>query len=53
MEGAADEFVASLRPNAEFDVHAAMTALTLRIATTTLFGSDESASTPTSAKRWD
>ncbi len=45
MEGAADEFVASLRPNAVFDVHAAMTALTLRIATTTLFGSDESAST--------
>lgn len=45
MERAAHEFVATLRPDVEFDVYAAMTALTLRIATTTLFGSDESAST--------
>jgi cytochrome P450 len=45
MERAAGEFVAGLRPQSVFDVYAAMTALTLRIATTTLFGSDESAST--------
>ena len=45
MERAAGDFVESLEPGVIFDVHAAMTALTLRIATTTLFGSDESAST--------
>src|SRR5579862_7084025 len=33
-----------LTPGAAFDAHAAMTELTLRIATKTLFGSDESAS---------
>jgi cytochrome P450 len=38
----ADEFVARLEPNALFDAHAAMGELTLRIATETLFGSDES-----------
>jgi len=45
MESAAGDFVERLLPGAEFDVHAAMTALTLRIASTTLFGRDESAST--------
>jgi cytochrome P450 len=45
MERAATEFVEGLRPGEQFDVHAAMTGLTLRIATTTLFGSDESGST--------
>jgi cytochrome P450 len=33
-----------MTPGAPFDAHAAMTALTLRIATETLFGSDESGS---------
>jgi cytochrome P450 len=42
MERDADEFAAGLDPVREFDAHAAMTALTLRIATETLFGSDES-----------
>ena len=41
MERDALEFTEQLRPGA-FDAHAAMTALTLRIATETLFGSDES-----------
>jgi cytochrome P450 len=45
MESAADEFALSLRPGEQFDVHAAATALTLRIASTTLFGSDESDAT--------
>jgi cytochrome P450 len=43
MESCADEFVAQITPGESFDVHAAMTELTLRIATLTLFGSDESA----------
>lgn len=42
MERDAGEFSALLDPVREFDAHAAMTALTLRIATETLFGSDES-----------
>ncbi|HEY1427989.1 MAG TPA: cytochrome P450, partial [Candidatus Tumulicola sp.] len=45
MQRAADEFAASIRPEQTLDVHAAITALTLRIASTTLFGSDESDST--------
>jgi cytochrome P450 len=45
METDAREFALGLRPGETFDVHAAMTALTLRIATKTLFGSDESGST--------
>ncbi len=45
MEEAAVKFVDGLQPGATIDFHAAMTALTLRIATTTLFGSDESGST--------
>jgi cytochrome P450 len=45
METYAGEFVDRIRPDEPFDVHAAMTELTLRIATTTLFGSDESGST--------
>jgi cytochrome P450 len=43
MEACADEFVCRLEPGQTFDAHAAMTELTLRIATLTLFGSDESA----------
>lgn len=42
MQSDADEFAARLRPELPFDAHAAMTELTLRIATETLFGSDES-----------
>lgn len=42
METAALDYVGELRPAVTCDLHAAMTALTLRIATTTLFGSDES-----------
>jgi cytochrome P450 len=42
MESAARRYAGELQPGAPFDLHAAMTALTLRIATTTLFGSDES-----------
>jgi cytochrome P450 len=42
MERDAEEFVGRLRPGETFDAHAAMTELTLRIATETLFGSDES-----------
>jgi cytochrome P450 len=45
MEEHAALFVDRVSPNEPFDVHAAMTELTLRIATTTLFGSDESGST--------
>jgi cytochrome P450 len=45
MEEHAQFFVERITPNEPFDVHAAMTELTLRIATTTLFGSDESGST--------
>ncbi len=45
METYAGEFVDRIRPDESFDVYAAMTELTLRIATTTLFGSDESSST--------
>jgi cytochrome P450 len=41
MERDAIEFTERLSPSA-FDAHAAMTGLTLRIATETLFGSDES-----------
>ena len=42
MERDANEFARRLRPGEAFDAHAAMTGLTLRIATETLFGSDES-----------
>lgn len=42
MEHDASEFADRLPPDEPFDAHAAMTALTLRIATETLFGSDES-----------
>ncbi|HKE37273.1 MAG TPA: cytochrome P450 [Candidatus Baltobacteraceae bacterium] len=45
MERLAEDFADRLRPGEAFDMHAAMTELTLRIATTTLFGSDESGST--------
>lgn len=44
MERDAQEFVDRLQPGAAFDVHGAMIALTLRIATETLFGTDESRS---------
>ncbi len=44
MERDAAEFVERIAPNELFDAHAAMTELTLRIATETLFGSDESES---------
>lgn len=44
MERDAADFRDRLTPDCAFDAHAAMTALTLRIATETLFGSDESAS---------
>jgi len=44
MERDAAEFVERIAPNETFDAHAAMTELTLRIATETLFGSDESES---------
>jgi cytochrome P450 len=44
MERDAGEFVERITPNESFDAHAAMTELTLRIATETLFGSDESES---------
>ena len=49
MERDAAEFVARLHPDEAFDAHAAMTELTLRIATETLFGSDESDSAGTVA----
>ncbi len=42
MERDARDFAERLRPGEPFDAHAAMTGLTLRIATETLFGSDES-----------
>jgi cytochrome P450 len=42
MERDGADFAARLRPGLAFDAHAAMTELTLRIATETLFGSDES-----------
>ncbi len=42
MERDGTDFAARLRPGEAFDAHAAMTELTLRIATETLFGSDES-----------
>src|SRR5579862_8568562 len=45
MEEDARDFVERVEPDRSFDMHAAMTELTLRIATTTLFGSDESGST--------
>lgn len=45
MERHAEAFTDRIEPGGSFDLHAAMTELTLRIATTTLFGSDESAST--------
>jgi cytochrome P450 len=45
MERDVAEFVERITPNETFDAHAAMTELTLRIATETLFGSDESDST--------
>lgn len=44
MERDAREFVETIVTDRPFDVHAAMTELTLRIATETLFGSDESES---------
>lgn len=42
MERDAGEFAQRVTPDVPFDAHAAMTELTLRIATETLFGSDES-----------
>jgi cytochrome P450 len=42
MEHDANEFAERLTPGIAFDAHAAFTELTLRIATETLFGSDES-----------
>ncbi len=45
MERDASEFAERLEPNRLFDAHAAVSELTLRIATETLFGSDESDST--------
>lgn len=42
MQTDAREFAESLREGEHFDAHAAMVELTLRIATETLFGSDES-----------
>ena len=42
MERHAEDFAERIEPGNTFDLHAAMTELTLRIATTTLFGSDES-----------
>lgn len=47
MERLSLDFVERLRPDETFDVHEAMTEFTLRIATLTLFGSDESGSTQT------
>jgi cytochrome P450 len=47
MEADAREFARRLAPGVPFDAHAAMTELTLRIATETLFGSDESRSAQT------
>jgi cytochrome P450 len=44
MERDAGDFVERITPNETFDAHGAMTELTLRIATETLFGSDESES---------
>lgn len=44
MERDASEFLDRLPQEEVFDAHAAMTELTLRIATETLFGSDESGS---------
>jgi cytochrome P450 len=44
MERDAREFAERLQPGQAFDAHAAMVELTLRIATETLFGSDESES---------
>lgn len=49
MEIDARDFAATLRRDERFDAHAAMTELTLRIATKTLFGSDESESAKTVA----
>lgn len=45
MQRDARAFADAVVPDRPFDVHAAMTELTLRIATETLFGSDESGST--------
>jgi cytochrome P450 len=42
MERDAVDFAQRLEPDQSFDAHSAMTELTLRIATETLFGSDES-----------
>lgn len=50
MERDATEFADRLRPGDVFDARAAMTELTLRIATETLFGSDESESAQTVAE---
>ncbi|MFY9861866.1 MAG: cytochrome P450 [Candidatus Cybelea sp.] len=44
MQRDASEFAGRIDPQQPFDARAAMTALTLRIATETLFGSDESES---------
>jgi cytochrome P450 len=44
MERDASDCAERITPNESFDAHAAMTELTLRIATETLFGSDESES---------
>ncbi len=42
MQAIVDDFVARMEPGVTFDLHAAMVELTLRIATTTLFGIDAS-----------
>jgi cytochrome P450 len=47
MEADAAALASQIAPGEPFDVHAAMTELTLRIATQTLFGSDESGSAKT------
>jgi cytochrome P450 len=49
MDVDARDFAATLRHDERFDAYAAMTELTLRIATKTLFGSDESESAKTVA----
>jgi cytochrome P450 len=49
MERDAQEFAGRLQPGEVFDARTAMTELTLRIATETLFGSDESESAATVA----
>jgi cytochrome P450 len=50
MEECADRFVERIVPGETFDAHAAMTEITLQIATLTLFGTDESAASETVSK---